>query len=324
VTAEIRELSRGTSIGQSVHAVEDGHRDRMVMEQSLIPLGLELQRLKWEDILLTTGSEEFPLAIGIDPPGAWNRIDGSWRKGTARLLRWALNFDQSLRDRKLEAMAEYAAGAGHEINNPLGSIIGRTSQLLKSEPDPERRRLLENIGAQAYRIRDMIGDTMLFARPPAPAPQLVHLSPMIADVANRFEEALHEKSLSLRLEFSSECRAFADPEQVTIVLSELLRNAIHNSEPGSQISLHCELDSDSVSRLVCFTVVDRGRGMSAEEMEHCFDPFYSGRSAGRGLGFGLSKCWRILQQQGGTIHLVRKGEETHAIVRLPAESRRQD
>jgi C4-dicarboxylate-specific signal transduction histidine kinase len=57
--------------------------------------------------------------------------------------------------------------------------------------------------------------------------------------------------------------------------------------------------------------------MTPEEIEHCFDPFYSGRSAGRGLGFGLSKCWRILEQQAGTIVLVRHASETHAIVQVP-------
>ncbi len=73
-----------------------------------------------------------------------------------------------LRELKLEAMAEFAAGAGHEINNPVATIAGRAALLLKSESDPERRRALETIGGQAYRIRDMIGDAMTFARPPEP------------------------------------------------------------------------------------------------------------------------------------------------------------
>ena len=69
---------------------------------------------------------------------------------------------------KLEALAEFAAGAGHEINNPLATIIGRAQLLLKDERDPQRRQMLLAIGAQAYRIRDMIGDAMLFGRPPSP------------------------------------------------------------------------------------------------------------------------------------------------------------
>ncbi|MDF1743086.1 MAG: histidine kinase dimerization/phospho-acceptor domain-containing protein, partial [Gimesia sp.] len=71
---------------------------------------------------------------------------------------------------KLEAMAEFAAGAGHEINNPVATIVGRVQMLLKGETDPDRRQSLATIGGQAYRVRDMIGDAMLFARPPDPRP----------------------------------------------------------------------------------------------------------------------------------------------------------
>ncbi|PWG73888.1 hypothetical protein DF186_20725, partial [Enterococcus hirae] len=77
---------------------------------------------------------------------------------------------------KLEAMAEFAAGAGHEINNPVATIVGRVQMLLKTEMDPERRQSLATIGGQAYRVRDMIGDAMLFARPPAPRPEVLPLA----------------------------------------------------------------------------------------------------------------------------------------------------
>jgi len=86
---------------------------------------------------------------------------------------------------KLEALAEFAAGAGHEINNPLATIIGRAQLLLKDERDPQRRQMLLSIGAQAYRIRDMIGDTMLFGRPPTPELQAVDLTLVVTDVLAR-------------------------------------------------------------------------------------------------------------------------------------------
>ena len=83
---------------------------------------------------------------------------------------------------KLEALAEFAAGAGHEINNPLATIIGRAQLLLKDERDPQRRQMLLSIGAQAYRIRDMIGDAMLFGRPPAPELADVNLADAVSSV----------------------------------------------------------------------------------------------------------------------------------------------
>ncbi|MFG0239980.1 MAG: histidine kinase dimerization/phospho-acceptor domain-containing protein, partial [Gimesia chilikensis] len=93
---------------------------------------------------------------------------------------------------KLEAMAEFAAGAGHEINNPVATIVGRVQMLLKSETDPERRQALSTIGGQAYRVRDMIGDAMLFARPPAPRPETLSLSQTIEDVLKSLQEEINQ------------------------------------------------------------------------------------------------------------------------------------
>src|SRR6267142_1449058 len=86
---------------------------------------------------------------------------------------------------KLRALAEFAAGAGHEINNPVATIVGYAQQLLAGETDPDRRHALATIGAQAYRIRDMIGDIMLFARPPAPNPRHIELSEVLREVVGK-------------------------------------------------------------------------------------------------------------------------------------------
>src|SRR5689334_16976870 len=91
--------------------------------------------------------------------------------------------DRQLVELKLRALGEFAAGAGHEINNPIATIVGYAQQLLAGESDPDRRHALATIGAQAYRIRDMIGDCMLFARPPEPRPVSLDLSSVVREVA---------------------------------------------------------------------------------------------------------------------------------------------
>lgn len=200
-------------------------------------------------------------------------------------------------DEKLEAMAELAAGAGHEVNNPLGSIVGRASLLAKGEADPDRLRTLAAIAAQAYRGRDMIGDLMLFARPPAPKPECVPFEPVVSELLSEFKTDLQTKELTVGGSRDAALSLWADATQLRIVLSELLRNAIRFAPLASAIEFNT-VQQDSNGLLA---ITDNGPTLTPAEKRHLFDPFYSGRQAGRGLGFGLSKCWRIVTLHGGAI-----------------------
>lgn len=202
---------------------------------------------------------------------------------------------------KLEALAEFAAGAGHEINNPVATIAGRAELLLKGETNPERRQALLTIGAQALRIRDMIGDLMLFARPPKPEPKSFDLVEVVDDVLRKLDEILRAKSLSVVRQGESSVPIVADPVQLRVVISNLLLNSMNASAVGGAITVECSSREADSRRSAVFVVKDRGVGLSAVEREHLFDPFFSGRQAGRGLGFGLCKCWRIVEQHGGQI-----------------------
>jgi signal transduction histidine kinase len=219
--------------------------------------------------------------------------------------------DASLEQAKLAALAEFAAGAGHEINNPLGTISGRVQLLLPGETDPERRRALTTIGGQAYRVRDMIGDLMLFARPPAPQFAAVRLDESAAEVVAKLSSLAAERECTLTLEGSGLVEIRADVVQVAVVISNLVRNALEASPRGGQVIVRVSSRGDAAGqgggRL---TVIDQGAGLTSTDLEHLFDPFYSGRQAGRGLGFGLSKCWRIVELHGGQITVKSVAGET--------------
>lgn len=202
---------------------------------------------------------------------------------------------------KLEALAEFAAGAGHEINNPVATIVGRAALLLKGESNPERRQSLMTIGAQALRIRDMIGDLMVFARPPKPEPQALNLAEVVDDVLLKLGEPLQEKSLNIVRRGERTVPIHADPVQLRIVISNLLLNSANASASGESIDIECSTHDENSRIWAVLVVHDRGAGLSAIEREHLFDPFFSGRQAGRGLGFGLCKCWRIVELHGGRI-----------------------
>jgi signal transduction histidine kinase len=202
---------------------------------------------------------------------------------------------------KLESIAEFAAGAGHEINNPAATIAGRAALLLKSETDPERRRSLETIGGQAYRIRDMIGDAMTFARPPQPLPQRFDPLQEVQNVLAAWSDRLTAKGIQPECHFESGLRIYADREQFRVVVATLLRNVFEIPQSPLQLRLSVLRENVSPTMNVVLSVEDNGPGLTPLERTHLFDPFYSGRAAGRGLGFGLTKCWRIARLNGGSI-----------------------
>ncbi len=210
---------------------------------------------------------------------------------------------------KLEALAEFAAGAGHEINNPVATIVGRAELLLKGETNPERRQALLTIGAQALRIRDMIGDLMVFARPPKPESQTLNLASVVDDVLLMLGETLRAKSLSVVRQGELSVPIHADPVQLRVVVSNLLLNSANASAAGGSIEIECSNSEADSRRWAVLVVHDRGAGLSAIEREHLFDPFFSGRQAGRGLGFGLCKCWRIVELHGGRIDCKSSAEK---------------
>jgi signal transduction histidine kinase len=212
----------------------------------------------------------------------------------------------ALEDAKLAALAEFAAGAGHEINNPLATIVGRAQALLRHETDPGRRQSLATIAAQAFRIRDMIGDLMVFARPPAPVLERLLVNEAVSDVVARFQDTARE--CVCRLTFRAESAVFAsiDPTQLSIVVSEFVRNALDAVGPtgGGTVQVSVAAATVDGQHYAVTSVADNGSGLSDLDREHLFDPFYSGRAAGRGLGFGLCKCWRIVTGHGGWIDVA--------------------
>jgi signal transduction histidine kinase len=232
------------------------------------------------------------------------------------------HFDRAVAEARLEAMRELAYGAGHEINNPLANIATRAQALLLEETDPERRRRLSTIVDQSFRARDMIGGLMLFARPPKPRLEPVDLGGMIAAVI----ESVRGQAAARggRLEYSPPpvpLSVSVDRVQLEEAIRVVVVNALEAVAAGGRVVLEANRRSMESGGGCEVTVADNGRGMSFEAARKAFDPFYSGREAGRGAGLGLSKAWRLVEASGGTILLEsRPGQGTRVSLLLPEAS----
>ena len=209
-------------------------------------------------------------------------------------------FSAQLERAKLEAMKELAYGASHEINNPLANIAARAQTLLRDESCEQRRQALQAIHQQAMRAHEMISDLMLFARPPHLVIEPVDLAELLRGVADGLEHECQRRDIRLSLQLpTTPCVVQGDAQQLAVALAALGTNSTEAIGHGGVIEINLKMvDADGMAAI---EVADTGPGISAEVRRHLFDPFYSGREAGRGLGFGLSKCWRIVTDHGGTI-----------------------
>ena len=202
---------------------------------------------------------------------------------------------------RLASMRELAYGASHEINNPLANIASRAQTLLQDEVDPGRRQTLNKINQQAFRAHEMIADMMLFAHPPQPDRQPANPAEIARSVVQEMQLAATEQSTVLELRSAELPAVSVDRDQVAEALQAIVRNALESLGHGGQIGLEVARVGQDGHHWVEFRVSDDGPGFEAERIQHVFDPFFSGREAGRGLGFGLSKAWRIADLHDGEI-----------------------
>lgn len=202
------------------------------------------------------------------------------------------------RDARLEALAEFAAGAGHELNNPLAVIVGRAQLLLGRAGDPETVRSLQIILAQAQRTHRILRDLMFVARPPAPRPRACRPAEILRTSIASFQDECQARQIRLAGEIDGgEMKSWSDPEALGHLADILLRNAIQATPPGGRIQVRSSRQGGELK----WWFTDSGRGVSPAEGAHLFDPFYCGRQAGRGLGLGLPRAGRIAALAGGTL-----------------------
>jgi signal transduction histidine kinase len=207
-------------------------------------------------------------------------------------------FESRLEQAKLDAIKELAYGASHEINNPLANISARAQTLLRDEKDPERRRALEAIHQQSLRAHEMISDLMLFARPPRLDRQSVDVVQIVRQVVAELSPDCERRHVELSVNASLPLPLLsADAVQLAVAIQALGRNALEAIGRRGHVEFTVQAAGDGVQ----IAVADDGPGIPDHIRPHIFEPFFSGREAGRGLGFGLSKAWRIITQHGGRI-----------------------
>jgi signal transduction histidine kinase len=215
-------------------------------------------------------------------------------------------FGQRLEECKLSAMAEFAAGAGHEINNPLAVISGQAQYLIRSmEEDlpPERRReSLQKVIHQVQRIHDLLRQLMQFARPARSQRVEVDIVALVHEVITAHRDLAADGNVRLDAPaFGPALVVLVDPGQLRTVLNCLVKNALEAAGQSGWVAVRLERTAEDV---ISVLVEDNGPGPDRRQREHLFEPFFSGRDAGRGHGLGLPIAWRLAREQNSSVRFV--------------------
>jgi len=200
---------------------------------------------------------------------------------------------------KLASLGQLAAGAAHEINNPLTAILGYADVLIQESPAQTRpRTLAEKIRDQARRTKDLVTNLLSFARQVPAEKQLLDLNTVLTGAVQLRTLDLREKRIRIELESQSILPAVrGDPNQLLQVFYHLISNAVDAMETigGGVLLIRTLREKGNV--IIEFS--DTGPGM--QEPEKVFDPFYTTKPVGKGTGLGLSICYGVMQEHGGRI-----------------------
>lgn len=231
---------------------------------------------------------------------------------------------QLVRAKSLAHLGEMAAGAAHEMNNPLAVVCGRAQLLASRMHDPALKQDALQIAQQGQRLSQIITDLMEFARPGQPKPAATDIVNVVEDAIGRANERAGDGPLvAIRLEASGNIPpAMIDSHQISSALAEIILNAIQATRlmPPQQDTpeVFVQARYDALDDQLVVQVTDRGPGMSEENTKQAFAPFYSAKAAGRQRGMGLPKALRWVELHGGTIRLDSAlGMGTTVVVILP-------
>ena len=224
---------------------------------------------------------------------------------------------QMVQTEKLVSLGQLAAGAAHEINNPLAAILG-FSDLLADDPTlPEKARVTAGkIRDQARRTKTLVANLLRFARQVPPERTLLDINTVVTNAVQL--RALDLRSSKSRIELQLESvlpGVRGDGNQLLQVFFNIINNGIDAMETGEGGVLTIKTIRDRGNVVILFS--DTGPGI--KDPQRVFDPFYTTKPVGKGTGLGLSICFGILQEHAGKI-LCYNSQQGGAVFRveLPA------
>jgi two-component system NtrC family sensor kinase len=289
-----------------------------------------LRRLR--DTAEAVGRGDFSKRLAIETNDELGALGATFNKMTQNLdtsraelektvdtLRTTQN--QLIQREKLSAVGEFVAGVAHELNNPLTSLIGFAELLKASGIDPKHATHVNFIFKSAHRCHKIVQSLLSFARQHPPERKLVNVGELLDSVLEFLAYELRTSNIEVQTRYDSTLpRIIGDSHQLQQVVLNILNNArqaIQSHKPNGQIRIKAE----RAAHLIRITISDNGPGISTENLSKIFDPFFTTKAVGQGTGLGLSLCYGIIKEHGGSINVTSEpGLGANFVIELPAAS----
>jgi len=223
---------------------------------------------------------------------------------------------QLIQSEKLASIGQLAAGVAHEINNPLGVMLGFTQVMLKKLPgkDPFRKPLI-SIEREGLRCKKIIQGLLDFSRRSTPTLQPLDLNESVEAACKLIEHQITIDNVRLIKGFAPNLPGIeGDTNQLQQVFVNLIINAYQAMPKGGDL----RITTRTVGNQVQAIFADAGVGIRPEDLKHIFDPFFTTKEVGKGTGLGLSVSYGIIKSHGGGIEVDSQvGVGTRFVVSLP-------
>ncbi len=227
-----------------------------------------------------------------------------------------------LRTEKLSAMGQLAAGVAHEINNPLGVILGFSQGAIRRlKSDDPLDYPLKSIEREAVRCKNLVQDLLTFSRSTTTDQGPIDMNQTVMGALSLIRAQSKMSKVELETKLADGLpRVLGSKNQIQQIVINLATNSFDAMPDGGVLTVKTELVNEGIRSWVVLRVEDTGTGMSQEVREKMFEPFFTTKPVGRGTGLGLSLVYEIVKKHSGLINFESQEGHTEFFVKLPART----
>lgn len=223
--------------------------------------------------------------------------------------------------RQMATMGALVAGVAHEVRNPLFAISA-TIDALEQKATPELSEYFEVLREEIDRMTTLMQDLLAYGRPAAPQFAAVSVLQIVERAARGSAAVANRNGVEIVVDVASDLSVVADADRLGRAVENLIMNAIQHSAPESKVSVAGSSGRSGKSGMVSIAIRDRGPGFAPTDLPRIFEPFFSRRKGGTGLGLAL--VHQIVSEHGGEVRAAnREGGGAEVVISIPEGTARR-